>query len=122
MKSAQSRLTDGFSNSGLDLLERPVGDRPVDHSAHLFRADVARKGAALDLVLLRNRLLAMELVKPSDLHSVPAWIFEPPTSKVSADTLAARLDWTAGEATELVEVGCNIGRQKTNETLFCSVE
>ncbi|MFC4311240.1 hypothetical protein ACFPN2_19230 [Steroidobacter flavus] len=112
------------SNSGLDLLERPAGDRPIDHAAYLFRADVAQKGAALDLLLLRNRLLAMELVKPSDLRSatVPDWIFEPPTSKVSADTLTARLDWIAVEANELVEVGCNIGRQKTDEALFCSVE
>jgi len=112
------------SNSGLDLLEQPTTDGPHDHAYWLLRADAALKGSAIDLLQLRNRLLYMELVKPSDLNSKswPAWIFEPPTSKQSPDVLSARLAWLENEAAELVEIGCEIGREKSSDTLFCSVE
>ncbi len=112
------------SNRGLDLFGQPAADGTSDHATYLLRADAAVKGAALDLLLLRNRLLYVGLAKSSDLRSKswPAWIFEPPTSKVSPDTLAARLSWLDTEASGLVEIGCEIGLQKTNETLFCSVE
>jgi hypothetical protein len=113
-----------LSNSGLDLLEQPAAEFSTDHATHLLRADTALKGAALELLLLRNRLLGMGLVKSSDARSKrwPAWIFEPPTSEVSPDTLVARLSWFEAEASELTEIGCEIGRQKTDEPLFCSVE
>jgi hypothetical protein len=112
------------SNSGLDLLGQSNTDRPLDHAYWLLRADAALKGGAISLLQLRNRLLYMGLVKPSDLHSTkwPAWIFEPPTSKESPDVLSARLDWLENEAAELVEIGCKIGREKANDTLFCSAE
>jgi hypothetical protein len=112
------------SNSGLDLLEQSDRDGPLDHAYWLLRADAALKGGAIDLLQLRNRLLYMGLVKPSDLHSTrwPAWIFEPPTSKESPDVLSARLVWLENEAAVLVEIGCKIGREKSNDTLFCSAE
>jgi hypothetical protein len=112
------------SNSGLDLSEVQTTDGPDDHAYWLLRADAALKGSAIDLLQLRNRLLNRGLVKPSDLHSTrwPAWIFEPPTSKESPDVLSTRLDWLEEQATELVEIGCKIGREKSNDTLFCSVE
>lgn len=112
------------SNSGLDLLEQPTTDAPHDHAYWLLRADAALKGGAIDLLQLRNRLVYLELVKPSDLNSKkwPAWIFEPPTSKESPDVLSARLAWLEDEAAELVEIGCRIGREKSDDTLFCSVE
>ena len=110
------------SNSGLDLGGQPTEHRRIDDSTYLFRADAAQKGAALDLLLLRNRLLAMKLLKPSESTAMPAWILEPPTSKVSPDTLDARLSWLDTEASRLVEIGCNIGRQKAKDDLFCSVE
>lgn len=112
------------SNSGLDLMERPTTDGPRDHAYWLLSADWGLKDDALKLLQLRNRLLSTGLVKPSDLHSTkwPAWIFEPPTSKESPDVLAARLDWLEKEASELVEIGCKIGREKSGEELFCSVE
>jgi hypothetical protein len=80
------------SNRGLDLFEQPAADRTSDHAAYLLRADAALKGGALDLLLLRNRLLGVGLVKSSDLGSKswPVWIFEPPTSKVS------RIHWWRG--------------------------
>jgi hypothetical protein len=112
------------SNSGLDLLERPATDGPDEHASWLLSADVGLKDDAFKLLQLRNRLLSMGLVKPSDLRSTkwPAWIFEPPTSKESPDVLSARLDWLEKVATELSEIGCKIGREKSNDTLFCSVE
>lgn len=113
-----------LSNSGLDLLEQPAAELSIDHASYLLRADAALKDGALQLLLLRNRLLHRGLVKSSDVRSKswPAWIFEPPTSKVSPDTLVARLHWLETEASELVEIGCEIGRQRTDEPLFCSVE
>ena len=112
------------SNSGLDLLEQPTTAAPHDHSYWLLSADLGLKDDAFKLLQLRNRLLVLGLVKPSDLHSTrwPAWILEPPTSKESPDVLSARLDWLAKEAEELVEIGCKIGREKSNDELFCSVE
>jgi len=112
------------SNSGLDLLERPNTDRPHDHAYWLLSADLGLKDDAFKLLQLRNRLLVMGLVKPSDLHSTrwPAWIFEAPTSEESPDVLEARLTWLEKEAADLVEVGCKIGREKSGNELFCSVE
>jgi hypothetical protein len=111
------------SNSGLDLLDRPNTDDPRDHAYWLLSADAGLKDDAVKLLQLRNRLLSMGLVKPSDLHSTrwPAWLLEPP-AKQSPDVLSARLDWLAKEAAELVEIGCKIGREKSDDTLFCSVE
>ena len=111
------------SNSGLDLLEQPTTNDPHDHAYWLLSADAGLKDDAVKLLQLRNRLLSMGLVKPSDLHSTrwPAWLFEPPT-KQSPDVLSARLDWLEKEAAELVEIGCTIGREKSDDTLFCSVE
>ena len=112
------------SNSGLDLLEQPATDGPLDHAYWLLRADAALKGGALELLQLRNRLVYMGLIKPSDLHSTrwPQWLFEPPSSKQSPDALSARLDWLEKEANALVEIGCKIGREKSSNELFCSVE
>lgn len=111
------------SNSGLDLLEQPTTDGSRDHASWLLSADLGLKDDALKLLQLRNRLLAMGLVKPSELHSTrwPAWIFEPPT-KNSPDVLSARLGWLEKEAAELVEIGCRVGREKSDNPLFCSVE
>jgi hypothetical protein len=112
------------SNSGLDLSEQPTTDGLNNHAYWLLRADAALKAGAFDMLQLRNRLLYIGLVKPSDLHSTrwPTWIFEPPTSKESPHVLSARLAWLEKEAAELVEVGCKIGREKSNDELFCSVE
>lgn len=111
------------SNGGLDLVAQPTTDKPRDHAYWLLSADLGLKDDALKLLQLRNRLLVLGLVKPSDLHSTrwPAWIFEPP-AKHTPDVLSARLDWLANEAEELIEIGCKIGREKSDDTLFCSVE
>jgi hypothetical protein len=112
------------SNSGLDLLAQPTTDRLRDHAHWLLSADWGLKDDALRLLQLRNRLLAMGLLKPSDSRSTtwPSWIFEPPTSKQSPDVLEARLTWLEKQAEDLVEVGCKIGREKSADALFCSVE
>lgn len=112
------------SNSGLDLLGQSNVDESFDDAYWLLRTDAALKADATQLLQLRNRLLNMRLVKASSVRTTkwPSWIFEPPTARVSPDTLAARLHWIATEADKLVEIGCNIGREKSNDTLFCSVE
>ena len=112
------------SNAGLDLLEKSDSDLPYNDARFLFYADSALKEDAILLLQLRNRLLHLGLVKPADVKATrwPAWIFEPPTSKESPDTLTARLDWIETEADKLVEIGCEIGRKKSDDTLFCSVE
>jgi len=112
------------SNAGLDLLERSDSDFPYNDARFLYSADYALKDDAVLLLQLRNRLLHMKLVKPADVKATkwPSWIFEPPTANVSPDTLAARLDWIETEADKLVEIGCEIGRKKSDDTLFCSVE
>jgi hypothetical protein len=123
MDSARWSFIIDKSNSGLDLLQQPTTNDPDDHAKWLLGTDMGMKDVAVKLLQLRIRLLSLGLVKPSDGHSKrwPAWIFEPPT-KHSPDVLSARFDWLQEEADELTGIGCKIGREKSNDELFCSVE
>ena len=112
------------SHEGLNLAE-PQGAKELDYKTRwLLRTDRALKEDALDLVLLRNRLLAMGLLKESDAKATawPQWIFEPPSAHETPDTLDARLSWVSAQAEKLTAIGCEIGSKKSNEPLFCSVE
>jgi len=112
------------SHEGLNLVEaRSDPDRDA-RTEWLLRTDRALKEDALSLVLLRNRLLAMGLLNKQDAEAIdwPRWMFDPPSSEETPDTLEARLQWVSAEAEKLTEIGCEIGRKKSDEPLFCSVE
>jgi hypothetical protein len=90
----------------------------------LLRADQALKEDAAMLWLLRNRLLELGLIKVQGVQTTPwpNWIFEAPSASETPDTLVARLHWIETEAEKLVDIGCNVGRKKSADLLFCSVE
>jgi hypothetical protein len=113
-----------LSGEGLDMVETPRRDNPDYKAASLLSADRALKDNAARLLLLRNRLLEMGLVKEQDARNTvwPRWVFEPPSASESADTLDARLRWLSAEATKLTEIGCEVGRKQSHDVLFCSVE
>jgi hypothetical protein len=112
------------SEAGLDLAEPKAKVSRSLEAESLLSADRALKETAMRLLLLRNRLLEMGLVKEQEVRPTvwPRWIFEPPSASESPDTLDARLVWISTEAAKLTEIGCDIGRKKTKDPLFCSVE
>ena len=112
------------SEAGLDLAEPKAKVSRSLEAESLLSADRALKETAMRLLLLRNRLLEMGLVKEQEVRPTvwPRWIFEPPSASESPDTLDARLVWISTEAVKLTEIGCDIGRKKTKDPLFCSVE
>ncbi|MES1263180.1 MAG: hypothetical protein ABUL69_02410, partial [Peristeroidobacter soli] len=85
------------SHEGLNLAESQDAKEPDYKTSWLLRTDRELKEDALALVLLRNRLLAMELLKASDAQTTrwPQWIFEPPSAHETPDTLDARLNWVS---------------------------
>ena len=112
------------SEAGLDLAVPKAKVSLSLEAESLLNADRALKETAMRLLLLRNRLLEMGLVKAQEARTTvwPRWIFEPPSGSESPDTLDARLAWISTEAAKLTEIGCEIGRKKTKDPLFCSVE
>jgi hypothetical protein len=60
--------------------------------------------------------------RPEKDMSWPTWIFELPSASQSPSILEQRLDWINARADRLADIGCEIGRQKTDDSLFCSVE
>ena len=111
------------SNEGLDLGELSRTELAGD-AEWLLRADRALKEDAAMLLLLRNRLLELGLIKVQGVQTTawPKWIFEPPSTSETPDTLVARLHWIETEAKKLVDIGCEVGRKKSADLLFCSVE
>jgi hypothetical protein len=112
------------SNEGLDLREQSrTGDLDSD-AQWLLRADHALKEDAAMLLLLRNRLLELGLYEVQSVRTTawPRWIFEPPSASETPETLTARLNWIETEAEKLVGIGCDVGRKKSDNSLFCSVE
>ena len=112
------------SEAGLDLAVPKAKVSLSLEAESLLSADRALKETAMRLLLLRNRLLEMGLVKEQEVRTTvwPRWVFEPPSASESPDTLDARLAWISTEANKLTEIGCEIGRKKTEDLLFCSVE
>lgn len=112
------------AHAGLDLAEQQSSPEVDYKTEWLLRTDRALKEDALRLVLLRNRLLQMGLLKEEAAQTTdwPQWVFEPPSSDETPDTLEERLDWLSAEASKLTDIGCEIGRKKTDDSLFCSVE
>jgi hypothetical protein len=93
-----------------------------DRENYALHADASIKGAAADLLLLRNQLLMRRL--PGGDHKIqwPAWIFEPPTGAISKQTLESRLDWLATQAEAITEPVCQLAATTENDPLICSVE
>jgi hypothetical protein len=112
------------SNDGLDLQPARVQPSPDPEAAKRLVIDSNLKNAGLGLLLLRNRLMNEDIIGERDGRSKhwPAWIVQPPESSLSPADLQDRYEWLQKEVDELAEYGCEVGRQKSGQPSYCSLE
>ena len=90
----------------------------------LFRADVALKSGAANLIELRNEICGKGLLTGDacKLSDFPAWTREPPALDVTVQQTDARSQRLSTASDPFTSVGCEAGRKATKDDLFCSVE
>jgi hypothetical protein len=90
----------------------------------MYRADVALKSGAANLIELRNEACAKGLVAGAgcELNAWPAWVLEPPTDKTPIEEIDRRSEWLSGEMDRFTSAGCEAGRTATGDRQFCDVE
>lgn len=98
------------------------GDGPADPAAPeaLWRAlrETGREGAMLQALFCGRRLAGRDACATA----APAWISADPTPTPTVAALAARLEELDAYLAPFVDKGCTLGRRKTGDHLFCSVE
>ena len=112
------------SNDGLDLQPGRVQVSADPDALKRLIIDSSLREAGLKLQLLRNRLMNEDILSERDARAKtwPAWIGQPPESTLSPDDLQERIDWLRTEVEELTKFGCEVGRQKSGQAKYCSVE
>ncbi|MDP3739788.1 MAG: hypothetical protein Q8R02_20540 [Hyphomonadaceae bacterium] len=90
----------------------------------LFRADVALKSGAANLIELRNEICGKGLLKDEacKLPDFPAWTREPPATGVTVEQINERSQWLSTASDPFTAFGCEAGRKAMKDDLFCSVE
>lgn len=90
----------------------------------IYRADLALKSGAANLIVLRNEACAKGLVAGAacNLGEWPAWTREPPTDGTPVEEIQRRSEWLAEQMGPFTEAGCEAGREAMGDELFCSVE
>ena len=99
------------------------GDRnwPDDEK---FRADVALKRGAAQVIILRNIVCEKGWVTGDacELPPFPAWTHELPSWTTSLEELDRRSAWLSEVMDPFTAAGCEAGRKATDDYQFCSVE
>ena len=105
------------------LQEMYIPSPPLPDS-RVERTNRGVKEAALSLLLLRNRAVALGLLPAETLREVqwPAWIGEPLAYPVSAEIATARFEWIAPLVYELTGKLCKAAATRIHDDLICSVE
>lgn len=90
----------------------------------MYRADLALKSGAANLIELRNEACAKKLVAETtcDLAEWPSWTREPPSGDTPIEEIQRRSDWLSEQMAPFTSAGCEAGREATGDDLFCSVE
>jgi hypothetical protein len=90
----------------------------------MYRADVALKSGAANLIELRNEACVKGLVAGADceLMDWPAWVLQPPNDKTPIEEIDVRSEWLSREMDRFTAAGCEAGRSATNDRQFCDVE
>lgn len=90
----------------------------------LYRADMALKRGAAQVIELRNLVCGKGLV-PADkckLPEWPAWTLEPPTGDTPILEIDKRSAWLSEVMSPFTDAGCEAGKAATKDEMFCSVE
>lgn len=106
------RITDSDDDEGL---------WPDDEK---FRADVALKRGAAQVIILRNIVCEKGWVTGDacELPPFPAWTHELPSWTTSLEELDQRSAWLSEVMDPFTSAGCEAGRKATSDDMFCSVE
>lgn len=110
-------------DKGLDGVRETSGTDAL-YDDQLFRADVALKSGAANLIELRNEICGKGLLTGNacKLPDFPAWTREPPATGVTVEQINERSEWLSTASEPFTALGCEAGRKATKDDLFCSVE
>jgi hypothetical protein len=112
------------ATKGLDLDPRkPQTSKDADATKRL-EIDREQRDAALNLLILRNRLLHEDRITEGAAREThwPNWILLPPESSLSPAELEERQEWLEKEVATLTKHGCEVGAAKSGNAQFCSAE
>ena len=117
----------GREGEWADWLEASLevyGASPPLAESHAIRADRALKEAALNLLLLRNRVVIHGLLPADTLAEViwPAWAMQAPGAAPPPEVANNRIEWLAPLVYEITSKVCSLAQKKINNDLICSVE
>lgn len=110
-------------DKGIDGVRETSGSDAL-YEDQLFRADVALKSGAANLIELRNEICGKGLLTGDacKLPDFPAWTREPPQVGVTVQQIDERSQWLSKASDPFTALGCEAGRKATKDDLFCSVE
>lgn len=112
------------ATAGLDLDPRKAQQSPDADATRRLEIDRAQRDTALKLLILRNRLLHEDRISEGDARAShwPSWILLPPESSMAPEELRERQAWLTKETASLTAQGCEIGRTKSGNASYCSVD
>ena len=110
------------ATEGLDLQTAGTQESHDPEAAKRLEIDRNLRDAALEVLLLRNRLLYEDVIGEREARVThwPAWILQPPENALSPVDLQQRYEWLEAEVKSLAEHGCRVGRQKGGDPDFCA--
>lgn len=90
----------------------------------LVRIDFALRSGVRDLLKLRDELcLANEKQMETCIKiDVPDWVMNPPNKVTSLAEYQARSEWLGEAANNLSAIGCQAGREVSEDPYLCAVE
>lgn len=90
----------------------------------LMRIDTALRAGARDLLKLRDDLCNANEQPMQSCVSIdlPAWVMKPPNRVTSLDEYQSRSEWLGEMAGKFVHIGCEAGRDVSDDEFLCAVE
>ncbi|MFC7291083.1 hypothetical protein [Hirschia litorea] len=90
----------------------------------LMRIDTALRSGVRDLLQLRDDLCnANEQPMQTCVNiDLPAWVMKPPNRVTSLDEYQSRSEWLGEVAGKFVQIGCEAGREVSDDEYLCAVE
>lgn len=106
-------------NSAAELVETPAlgGDELIGVARNV-------RIAALEFLLTKERLCKdAKFIEQSCVQiTPPRWLAEDPSHKVTVKQVQARIEQVQTMMTPLIDAACTLGKEKSGDGLFCSVE
>lgn len=110
-------------DKAMEAVREHVPTTDADFENEVLRADRATKDGALAMLVLRNEICGRGLMRGPDCDvAIPAWVHEAPTSATPLKVIDDRSEWLSIAMDKFVAYGCEQGRQRTGEQMYCSVE